>query len=136
VAENSAKLARKEGQAKLAAWKAAPDSATGLSAPVTVSRDRLQDQPRAVVDSALHAPVDKLPAWVGVDLAAQGYAVIKVNRIVARDAVDDAMARMERQQYLQAWGSAEAQAYYELLKQRFKVQIKAPRPTGRIEPQN
>lgn len=136
VAENSAKLAREEGQAKLTAWKAAPDSATGLSAPVTVSRDRLQDQPRAVVDSALHAPVDKLPAWVGVDLAAQGYAVIKVNRIVARDAVDDAMARMERQQYLQAWGSAEAQAYYELLKQRFKVQIKAPRPTGRIEPQN
>jgi hypothetical protein len=33
------------------------------------------------------------------------------------------MARWK--QYLQAWGSAEAQAYYELLKQRFKVQIKA-----------
>jgi len=126
VADKSAELARQEGLAKLDAWKTAPDSATGLSAPVTVSRDRLQDQPRAVVDEALYAPVNKLPAWVGVDLAGQGYAVVKVNRIAARDAVDDAMARMERQQYLQAWGSAEAQAYYELLKQRFKVQIKAP----------
>ncbi|MBS0506681.1 MAG: SurA N-terminal domain-containing protein [Proteobacteria bacterium] len=136
VADKSAELARQEGQARLAAWQAAPDSATGLSAPVIVSRDRMQDQPRAVVDSALHAPVDKLPSWVGVDLPGQGYAVVKVNRIVPRDAVDDAMARMERQQYQQAWGSAEAQAYYELLKQRFKVQIKAPRPAAQGDVQN
>ena len=129
VADKSAELARQEGLAKLDAWKTAPDSATGLSASVTVSRDRLQDQPRAVVDRALHAPVDKLPTWVGVDLVGQGYAVVKINRIVPRDPVDDTMARMERQQYLQAWGSAEAQAYYELLKRRFKVQIKAPNPT-------
>ena len=136
VAGKSAELARQEGQARLEAWKAAPDSAAGLSAAITVSRDRPQDQPRAVVDGALHAPVDKLPSWVGVDLAGQGYAVVKVNRIVAREAVDDAMARTERQQYLQAWGSAEAQAYYELLKQRFKVQIKAQRPAAQGETQN
>ena len=136
VADKAAELARQEGQAKLTAWKAAPESATGLSAPVTVSRDRMQDQPRPVVDSALHAPVEKLPSWVGVDLGGQGYAVVKVNRIVPREAVDDAMAGRERQQYLQAWGAAEAQAYYELLKQRFKVQIKAPRPTAQNESQN
>ncbi|WP_404299915.1 SurA N-terminal domain-containing protein [Alicycliphilus denitrificans] len=136
VADKSAELARQEGLAKLDAWKAAPDSAVGLSAVVTVSRDRLQDQPRVVVDSVLHAPVDKLPAWVGVDLASQGYAVVKVNRVVARDAVDDTKARMERQQYMQAWGAAEAQAYYELLKQRFKVQIKVPHPTAQSELQN
>ncbi|MBS0292272.1 MAG: SurA N-terminal domain-containing protein [Proteobacteria bacterium] len=135
VADKSAELARQEGQAKLAAWKASPDSATGLSAALTVSRDRLQDQPRAVVDAALQAPTDKLPAWVGVDLAGQGYAVLKVNRIVPRDAADAAAARAERQQYLQLWASAEAQAYYELLKQRFKVQIKAPRPVAQSEPQ-
>ncbi len=136
VADKAAELARQEGQAKLTAWKAAPESATGLSAPVTVSRDRMQEQPRPVVDSALHAPVDKLPSWVGVDLGGQGYAVVKVNRIVPREAVDDAMASRERQQYLQAWGAAEAQAYYDLLKQRFKVQIKAPRPTAQNESQN
>ena len=136
VAEKSAQLARAEGEAKLAAWKAAPGSAAGLSAPVTVSRDQPQNQPAPVVTAALHSPVDKLPAWEGVDLGPQGYAVLKVNRIVEREASDDAQARMERQQYTQAWGTAEALAYYELLKQRFKVQIKAPRPTAESAAQN
>ena len=62
--------------------------------------------------------------------------MLKVNRIVEREASDDAHARMERQQYTQAWGTAEALAYYELLKQRFKVQIKAPRPTAESAAQN
>jgi len=136
IAEKSAELARQEGQAKLTAWKAAPDAASGLTAALTVSRDRLQDQPRSVVDAALRANVDQLPAWTGVDLGAQGYAVVKINRVVPRDGVDDARARMEREQYLQSWASAEALAYYDLLKQRFKVQIKAPRPGAQAELQN
>jgi len=136
IAEKSAELARQEGQAKLTAWKAAPDAASGLTTALTVSRDRLQDQPRSVVDAALRANVDQLPAWTGVDLGAQGYAVVKINRVVPRDGVDDARARMEREQYLQSWASAEALAYYDLLKQRFKVQIKAPRPAAQAELQN
>ena len=136
IAEKSAELARQEGQAKLTAWKAAPDAASGLTAALTVSRDRLQDQPRSVVDAALRANVDQLPAWTGVDLGAQGYAVVKINRVVPRDGVDDARARMEREQYLQSWASAEALAYYDFLKQRFKVQIKAPRPVAQAELQN
>ena len=136
IAEKSAELARQEGQAKLTAWKAAPDAASGLTAALTVSRDRLQDQPRSVVDAALRANVDQLPAWTGVDLGAQGYAVVKINRVVPRDGVDDARARMEREQYSQSWASAEALAYYDLLKQRFKVQIKAPRPVAQAELQN
>ena len=130
VAEKSAQLARSEGESRLAAWKAAPASASGLSAAVTVSRDQPQNQPPAVLDAALHSPVDNLPAWVGVDLGAQGYAVLKINRIVEREGVDKDRAQMELQQYTQAWGAAEAQAYYELLKQRFKAQIKASRPTA------
>ena len=40
------------------------------------------------------------------------------------------MAKQERQQYGQWWASAENLAYYNLLKERFKVQIKVPKPTG------
>src|SRR5256885_6615623 len=46
---------------------------------------------REVVDSALRAPTAQLPAWTGVDMGAQGYAVVKINRIVERPA-DDAQA--------------------------------------------
>ena len=130
VAQKASELARKEGEAKLAAWKAAPASASGLGAPVQVSREQVQGLQRTVVDAALQAPTDTLPAWAGVDLGAQGYTVVKVNRVVPRQAPDEVRARQERQQYLQWWTAAEGQAYYEMLKKRFKAEIKVPRPSA------
>jgi len=128
VAEKSAELARKDGEAKLAEWKSAPGAIPALSAPAVVSRDQPRNQPRQVLDAALHAPVDALPAWSGVDMAGQGFAVLKVTRVVPRDPVDAATAKQQHQQYMETWTGAEALAYYELLKQRLKVQIKVPRP--------
>lgn len=128
IAEKSAELARKEGEAKLAAWKAAPNNAAGLQPAMVVSRDQPQNQPRPLVDAVLGANTATLPAWVGVDLGAQGYAVAKVNRLVPRETPNEQIALQERQQYLQWWSNAEGLAYYELLKDRFKVQIKVPRP--------
>ncbi|MFY3384849.1 SurA N-terminal domain-containing protein [Paracidovorax sp. MALMAid1276] len=128
VADKAAQLARAEGEAKLAAWKAAPGSATGLAAATVVSREQPQNLPRSVIDAALRAPSNELPQWVGVDLGPQGYAVVKVNRVIERDAPDAQRAEQERQQYVQWWTTAEGLAYYEMLKQRFKVQIKAQRP--------
>lgn len=130
LASKSAELAREEGVAKLAAWKENAGAASGLGQPVIVSREQPQGQARAIVDAALHAPVDGLPAWVGVNLGPDGYAVLKVNRIVPREGVDEARQTMERQQYARTWSTAEALAYYEVLKQNFKVQIKAPRPSA------
>lgn len=128
VAEKAAEQARKDGEAKLAAWKAAPASASGLGAAVQVSREQMQNLPRALVDAALYAPAEKLPAWTGAELGSEGYAVIKVNRVIPRQAPDAQRAQQERQQYLQWWSSAEGQAYYEVLKKRFKAEIKTARP--------
>ena len=128
IAEKSAELARREGEAKLAAWKAAPNNAAGLQPAMVVSRDQPQNQPRPLVDAVLGANTATLPAWVGVDLGAQGYAAAKVNRLVPRETPNEQIALQERQQYLQWWSNAEGLAYYELLKDRFKVQIKVPRP--------
>ena len=129
VAEKSAELARAEGQAKLASWKNDASGAVGLSAALTVGRDQLQNLPRSVVDAALHAGVDNLPGWVGVDLGGQGYAVVKVNRVQPREAGKQAGEEAAQRQQFQQWlGTAEGIAYYEMLKERFKVQIKVPRP--------
>ena len=128
VAEKAAELARKEGQAKRAAWAENAASATGLSAPMVVARDLPLNQPRAVLDAVLGANTDTLPAWTGVDLGAQGYAVAKVNRVVPPEAPEPQLAQQRQQQYAQWWATAEGLAYYETLKQRFKVQIQAPRP--------
>ena len=128
IDEKSAELARKEGEAKLAAWTAKPDSATGLSAAMVISRDQPQKQRRAVIDAALSANVDALPAWVGVGLGSEGYAIAKVNKIVP-STPSASEAAQRHQQYQQILANAEALAYYELLKTRYKVQIKVPRPS-------
>lgn len=127
VAEKAAELARKDGQEKLAAWKATPASAS-LPAAVSLSRQDTAKQPRQVVEAALRADPAALPAWAGVDLGADGYAVVKVNKVLPREAPPAEQAQMEQQQYARAWTAAESLAYYNLLKDRFKVQIKAPKP--------
>jgi len=126
VAQQAAERARAEGVAKLAEWKAAPDTAK-LPAAIVVSREQKQQQPSALVEAALRAGVQTLPAWVGVDLGASGYAVVKVEKIVPRDEVAAQNRTRERDQYAQWWASAEGLAYYSLLKEKFKAEIKIPR---------
>jgi peptidyl-prolyl cis-trans isomerase D len=126
VAEQSAKAAKEEGMAKLAAWKEKPNEAV-LPAAVIVSRDQSNKQPTAVVEATLRASTQTLPAWVGVDLGAEGYAVVKVEKIVPREASSAQNRDRERDQYAQWWASAEGLAYYRLLKEKYKAEIKTPR---------
>lgn len=128
LAQRGAEEARKEGMAKLAAWKAAPASATGLSPAVVVSREQTQKLPPPVIDAALRVDGAALPGFAGVDLGAQGYAVVKVDKVVARDVPVEAAAKQQRNQYAQWWTSAENLAYYNGLKERFKAEILVAKP--------
>ncbi|MEO6319397.1 MAG: SurA N-terminal domain-containing protein [Polaromonas sp.] len=127
LAQRSAEEARKDGAAKLADWKTTPANAT-LTAPVLVSREQAQQLPVQIVDAALRADSSALPAFAGVDLGAQGYAIVKVSKVVPRDAPPEAAAKQERSQYTQWWASAETLAYYNGLKQRVKAEILVAKP--------
>ncbi len=124
VQSKSTELARAEGEARLAALKAAPDSAAqGQS--LIVSRDQLQSQPQALVDAALRADPAKLPAWLGVDLGAEGYALVRVNKILPREPLSAEQARQTRQQFAQLRSQAETQAYLTALKKELKAEVVA-----------
>lgn len=127
VASQAAELAKKDGAEKLAAWKTTAPAT--MTAAVVVGRDAAQAVPPAVLDAVLQADSTKLPAWVGVDLGAQGYVVARVNKVLPRNPPAAATLEQERKQYAQAVASAENQAYYKMLTQRFKVQIKPQRPS-------
>ena len=129
VASRSAELAKQEGMSKLAAWKS-NSSAVGLPAPVTVSREAGQAITRQVLDAVLRADSSSLPAWVGVDLGGQGYAVARINKVLPRTAPSAEVAQQERIQYAQLLANAESDAYYQLLKDRYKVQMKVARPSS------
>lgn len=127
IADRAAALAKADGEAKLAAWQAKPDSAA-FGPAVTVSRLNLQRQPPAVVDVALRADSAKLPTLVGADLGLQGYAVVRVVKSVPRAAPAPDQAKQENEQFAQAVGAAENAAYYDMLKSRYKAEILVPRP--------
>ena len=127
VGERAAALAKAEGEARLKAWQADAAGAK-LAAPVTVSRLEPQSLPAPVIESALRADIGKLPAWAGVDLGSQGYAVVRVNKVVPRAPAAPEVAQQESAQYAQVISAAENAAYYDLLKQRYKAEILVPRP--------
>ncbi|MBO9649889.1 MAG: SurA N-terminal domain-containing protein [Variovorax sp.] len=128
VAERSAALAKEEGAAKLKAWQADAAGAT-FGSPVTVSRLEPQSQPPQVIEAALRADGAKLPALVGADLGAQGFAVVRVVKSVPRTPPTPEVAKQESEQLGQAVGAAETAAYYDMLKNRFKAEILVPKPS-------
>ncbi|MDL2339238.1 MAG: SurA N-terminal domain-containing protein [Pseudomonadota bacterium] len=127
-------LARKEGEARLALLKLAPQTDMGIESRL-VSRLQMQDLGEPTIDAVLGANPSVLPAFVGVDLGAKGYVVAKIQKIIGRDPVAADPARA-RSQYVQAWGEAETQAYYAALKTRMKVWIndKTTAQITRVEP--
>jgi peptidyl-prolyl cis-trans isomerase D len=121
AAAQAAALADKLGAERLAKAKAAPgEPLSGTT--LVVSRAQPRDLPRPLLDAILKAPVAKLPAFVGVSLGDQGYAVAKIIKTEGRDPVV-ANPAQAMSQYAQVWAEAEAQAYYTALKSRFKVSI-------------
>lgn len=127
IASRAAELAKKDGAEKLSQWKSNAGAAN-LPAPVTVSRQGSQNLPRQVVDAALRADASNLPAWTGVDLGAQGYAVVRINKVMPRTTPDANMAKQERAQFGGLIARAENEAWYKLLENRFKANIKVDKP--------
>jgi len=125
--------ARTEGQAQLAAWRKNPALAQ-LTPPVPVSRIEPLGLPPPVLNAALSAPAPTAdaPTWSGVDLGADGFVVLRLNRVIERPAPEAQRATQERQQLAQLWAQAEAQAYLRALRTRLGVEILAPR--GPAEP--
>jgi peptidyl-prolyl cis-trans isomerase D len=121
VEQQAAALARKEGEARLAALRAGP-SAEPLPVVVTVSRGQSQGMPKPLMDAALRADPTKLPAVSGVDLGAQGYVVVRVMQVLPRETPPGGEEPL-RAQYAQAWAAAEAEAYIGALKKRFKAKV-------------
>lgn len=122
VQQRALELAQAEGKAKLEAWKGG--AAASLPAAIVVSRQQAQGLPQPLVSALLSAPVAKgQPGWAGVDLGPQGYAVARVNQVLAPETLPAPQAEQGRQQLAQMWAQAEAQAYLAALKKHYKVKI-------------
>ncbi len=134
VAIKGAEMAKKEGAEKLAAAKL-DANAVAMPESLVLARGQSQSVPPQVVDAALRVDASKLPGFIGVDLGAAGYVLVRVNKVLASTAVTIVEGKEvkgvtpdDRKQYVQAWSNAESVAYYNMLKERYKAEIKAPKP--------
>jgi peptidyl-prolyl cis-trans isomerase D len=124
IQEEAAALAKKAGEAKLAAAKSG-DSA-GFGEAKTVSRTKAQGVNQAALPSIMKTDATKLPAYVGVDLGAQGYGVYKITKVGQPANPDTARRAAEQQQIAGTLAQQEAFAYLEVLKKKAKVEILKP----------
>ncbi len=127
VQDAAIQMAREQAQVQLKAWQERPDQAQ-LGALQVVSRQRASGVPEAVVAAALRVDPSKLPQITGVDLGTQGYAVVRVNKVLPRESVQDGQTEQSRQEFEALWGQAQAQSYLDELKKRLKVKVTATMP--------
>ncbi|MGQ0709713.1 MAG: SurA N-terminal domain-containing protein [Rhodoferax sp.] len=133
VASRAAELAKQDGQARLQQWQGGADAK--LPAAVVVARDQMQNLEQPLVEAVLRADTGKLPTWVGVDLGARGYAVVRVNAVQSRARPGEEAAQREQARVAQWTAKAEADAYLEVLKKRMKVGMKVSAPgAGALAP--
>lgn len=122
--EESTRLAKAAGEAKLAAVKASGD-ATGFGPAQIVSRTKQPPFNQTGAIAVLKADTSKLPAYVGVELPGQGYAIYRINK-VSQSAPDVERRKAEAQQIGNVVAQQEVYGYVEALKKKAKVKIKRP----------
>ncbi len=126
VRDAAVQMVREQAQAQLKAWQQHPEQAQ-LGAVKVVSRQQSAGVPESVVAAALRVDPSKLPQMTGVDLGDEGYAVVRVNKVLSREA-QAAQTEQSRQEFEALWGQAQGQAYVDELKKRLKVKVMAPMP--------
>ena len=124
--DKAAEMAKVQGEQKLANLKT---SAEGLPNAMVLSREKSQRQLPQVVEAVLKVDPNKLPAVSGVDLGAQGYAVIRVTKVLPPED-NQALMKQAQQQFTQLWGAAETLAYLAELKSVMKAEILVAKPSA------
>lgn len=121
----AANLAKKAGEAKLAAVKSGGD-ASGFGDVKLVSRVKPDGINPAALQAVMKADASKLPAYTGADLGVLGYGVYRINKVSQPEHPDLVRRESERQQIGNALAQQEMAAYLDALKKKAKVEIHVP----------
>lgn len=124
AAEEAAKLARQEGEAKLARLRKGEAADLAWSAPRKITRGGAPNLPPEAVRSIFQAPADKLPAYVSSPVPGGGYGLYKVTA-VNRPAIkeDDPRLRAVRTQLSRLLADEDFNAYVAALRARRGVEV-------------
>ena len=115
-------LAKKAGEAKLAALKA-KDDAAGFGDLKVASRTKTQGWNQEAFLAVMKADTTTLPAYVGVDVPGQGYSVFRISKVAQTATPDVARRKNEQEQIANTLAQQEMMSYVNFLKEKAKTKI-------------
>ena len=118
----AARLAKEAGAKKLSELATAANDA-GFSKARTISRSRPEGLPEDAVKAIMRAPSDKLPTYVGSDLAGGAYGVFQVLSVKMPAQPDAARKEQLARSLQQTIGGGDDAAYIEALKTKYKAEV-------------
>ena len=121
--EEAAKLAKKAGEAKIAAAKPAGDAA-GFGEAKVLSRAKPPAISPVAAEAVFKADVTTLPAYVGVNLPGTGYGVYRIGKVAQPAQPDLASRKAEQEQIAGIMAQQELKNYVDALKIKAKTKIK------------
>lgn len=122
-AQEAASLARKAGEAKLAELQKGSTEKTGWALVKTVSRlEGRQVQP-AALQAIFKADVEKLPAYVGVEMSGGNYMLYKIMKVSQPEKIDENKRKVLQRDYSSMAAQEDFAAYLAGLRMRYKIDI-------------
>jgi peptidyl-prolyl cis-trans isomerase D len=120
--EEEMALAKKAGEAKLAALKD-KDDGSGFGDAKQVSRVKTEGWNQAAFLSVMKIDTAKLPAYAGVEVPGLGYQVYRVTRVSQPATIDAARRKAESEQIANALSQQETLAYLAFLREKSKTKL-------------
>lgn len=121
-AKEMAALAKKSGEEKLAGLKGSGGDALAWATSRTLSRMQSRQLPPVVMRAVFKADVQKLPAYVGVELGGD-YLLYKIGKVSTPEKLDPDMRKRLQAEYGAVVAKQDLSAYLDSLRARYKVEI-------------
>lgn len=121
-AQEMTALAKKSGEEKLAGLKGAGGDALAWATSRTLSRLQSRQLPPVVMQAIFKADVQKLPAYVGVELGGD-YLLYKIAKVSTPEKIDQDMRKRLQAEYGAVVAKQDLSAYLDSLRTRYKVEI-------------
>jgi peptidyl-prolyl cis-trans isomerase D len=122
--EQSAALAKQEGEAKLKALREGKSADLSWPVALAVSRQNAGALPPEIINLALKADAGKLPAYAGIENPQGGYTLVQISKVIPAPAGDEAKIRNYRQRIEQVIAQQEMESLLSALRKDADVKIR------------
>jgi peptidyl-prolyl cis-trans isomerase D len=119
----AAKLAQKEGEARLAALRQGKDAGVKWEPVKAVSRRSPQGVPSTALRQIIAADAAKLPAYVGAERGSEGYMLYKVLRALEPEPKNDQQKAADQARAAQQAAAEQLDAYVASLRARATIEV-------------